>query len=183
MGLVGKAILFYERAARIQPDDEDIAFNLRLAGLKAVDRIEPVPPIIYKRWFKSVSDALTVSQWSVVLISLVWLAFVDWSFYLLSRTVTARKTAFVVAAAVSGMCLVAFLLLNNTYREANVKQFGVVLSPSSYVKSVPDENGNDQFILHEGTKLEVLDELGEWNKIRIANGSVGWLKKKDFEII
>src|SRR5262245_11751225 len=85
MGQLGRAVLFYERAARLNPDDEDIAFNLRLAGLKTVDRIEPVPPIIYKRWFQDISGSLTVSQWSVALLVLVWLAFVAWALDLFSK--------------------------------------------------------------------------------------------------
>src|SRR4029078_8919516 len=63
-GHLGQSILHYERAARISPDDEDILYNLKVANLKAVDKIEPVPPIIYKRWIKSLSESLTISQWS-----------------------------------------------------------------------------------------------------------------------
>ena len=182
-GQLGKAVLYYERAARLSPDDEDIEFNLRLASLKTIDRIETVPPIIYKRWFNSVAGALTVSQWSILLIVLVWLAFAAWAYYLFSGTRGGKKTGFILASMVSGLCIIVFLLLNDSYRESSVRQFAVVLSASSYVKSAPDDRGDDQFILHEGTRLEVLDELGEWKKIRIANGSVGWLRGKDIEVI
>ena len=183
MGQLGKAIVFYERAARLNPDDEDIAFNLKLAGLKTVDRIETVPPIIYKRWFQAISGALSVSQWSIVLLVIIWLTFVAWSWYLFSSGIGAKKTSFLLATTLSVLCIVVFLFVNETYSEAHTRQYGVVLSASSYVKSSPDERGNDQFILHEGTRMEVLDELGEWKKIRIANGSVGWLKGADIEII
>jgi len=183
MGQLGKAIVYYERASRLNPDDEDISFNLKLAGLKTVDKIETVPPIIYKRWFQAVSGTLTVSQWSIVLIILIWLGFVAWSWYLFSSTVAGKKTSFVVASALSALCVIVFLFVHETYSEAHTRQYGVVLSASSYVKSAPDERGNDQFILHEGTRLEVLDELGEWKKIRIANGSVGWLKGNSIEVI
>jgi SH3-like domain-containing protein len=57
------------------------------------------------------------------------------------------------------------------------------MEASSYVKSSPDEKGNDLFILHEGTKVEVLDELNDWKKIRIANGTVGWIKSGDIEMV
>ena len=57
------------------------------------------------------------------------------------------------------------------------------MTASSYVKSSTDEKGNDQFILHEGTKVEIMDEYNDWKKIKIANGTVGWIKAKDIEII
>ena len=182
-GNLGKSVLYYERALKLNPDDEDIGFNLRIANLKTVDKIEPVPPIIYKRWIKSVSEALTMSQWSVAVILWVWLMFVSWSFYLFANSVNGKKTGFVLASIASAFCLISFLFLNENYRIQNRQEYSVVMAASSYVKSAPDERGNDQFILHEGTKVEVLDELGSWKKIRLANGSVGWLKTADVEEI
>ena len=182
-GSLGKSILYYERASKLNPGDEDISYNLKLASLKTVDKIEPVPAIIYKRWIKSITETLTISQWSIVFIILVWLMFATWGFYLFANTVGGKKTSFTLACVASGLCIISFLFLNETDRIQNVQQYGIVLSASSYVKSSPDERGNDQFILHEGTKVEVLDELGGWKKIRIANGSVGWLKANNIETI
>ena len=55
--------------------------------------------------------------------------------------------------------------------------------PSVYVKSSPDPKGNDLFIIHEGTKVELLDEFNEWKKIRLQNGSIGWLMNSEIEKI
>ena len=183
MGSLGKSILYFERAAKLKPDDDDILYNLKIANLKAVDKIEPVPPIIYKRWIKSLSESLTMSQWSVTFIILVWLLFLAWGCYLFANQVSTRKLTFVLACSVTGLCLVSYLFLEENHRVHTRQKYGVVMTASSYVKSAPDERGNDQFILHEGTKVEVLDELGTWEKIRIANGSVGWLKVGDVEEI
>ncbi len=54
---------------------------------------------------------------------------------------------------------------------------------NSFVKSAPDNGGNDLFMLHEGIKFQVLDRVGEWNKIRLADGKVGWIEKGSFEKI
>ena len=66
---------------------------------------------------------------------------------------------------------------------ARIDKQSIIMSTSVYVKSSPDEKGNDLFILHEGTKIDVLDQIDNWRKIRIANGSVGWMKSDDMEII
>jgi SH3-like domain-containing protein len=31
------------------------------------------------------------------------------------------------------------------------------------------------FELHEGTKIQVLDGIDDWKKIKLANGKIGWV--------
>ena len=57
------------------------------------------------------------------------------------------------------------------------------MSVSAYVKSSPGENNTDLFLLHEGTRVDILDAYENWVKIRIANGSIGWLKNSEAEEI
>ena len=57
------------------------------------------------------------------------------------------------------------------------------MAGSVTVKSTPNESGTDLFVLHEGTKVEILEELGDWCKIEIADGRQGWMKGKDIESI
>ena len=42
MGHLAPAILNYERAKKLAPSDDDIDFNLRIANLRVVDRVEPL---------------------------------------------------------------------------------------------------------------------------------------------
>jgi SH3-like domain-containing protein len=58
-----------------------------------------------------------------------------------------------------------------------------VLAPSVYVKSSPDKESLDAFILHEGTKFTILDNLSNWTKIKIANGNIGWVEENVFQKI
>ncbi len=51
----------------------------------------------------------------------------------------------------------------------------IVFAPTITVKSSPDEKSTDLFVIHEGSKVQLIDRIGEWYEIRIANGSVGWL--------
>ena len=52
----------------------------------------------------------------------------------------------------------------------------IIMSPTVTVKSTPNEISVDLFVLHEGTKVDILETNEGWSKIRIANGSVGWLQ-------
>ena len=182
-GNVAQSILNYERAHKLAPNDEDIDFNLKLAELKVVDKIDPIPEVFYKRWINTLALALKMDVWSRICIALMWLTAFLFAAFVIASSAGRKKTFFVLG-------LIALLLTLTSYYFDTVQddivnhdQHAIVMAASSYVKSSPDEKGNDQFILHEGTKVEVLDEYSDWKKIKIANGTVGWIKAKDIEVI
>jgi tetratricopeptide (TPR) repeat protein len=179
MGNTAKSILNYERALKLNPDDEDVNFNLRIAQLKVADKIEPLPEIFYMRWLKSLTASLPLSTWSILFLACFWLLFISAAFYLFSFSSAAKRTAFVFILIFMLLSVSSFLIARQSHHTERSSIDAIISSASVYVKSSPDEKGNDLFILHEGTKVNVLDELGEWKKIRIANGTVGWLKAND----
>jgi SH3-like domain-containing protein len=60
---------------------------------------------------------------------------------------------------------------------------GIVFASSVSVKSEPQEESKDLFVLHEGTRVEILSGDGVWCKVRIADGSVGWLRRNTIQVI
>jgi len=103
--------------------------------------------------------------------------------YIFSSSPFSRKLLFVVAVFFLFITGLAWFFSHESYMENEVNKDAVITSASAYVKSSPDEKGNDLFILHEGTKVDLLDDFNDWKKIRIANGSIGWLKTADIEQI
>ena len=182
-GNVAKSLLNYERAHKFAPDDEDIDFNLKVAALKVVDKIDPIPMVFYKHWINSMALALRMDVWSKIFIALVWLTSFLFAAFIVASSPIRKKLFFVVAMLFLIFSLSSFYFTTVQDNLVNHDQHAIVMMASSYVKSSPDEKGNDQFILHEGTKVEVLDEFNDWRKIKIANGSIGWIKFKDIEII
>ena len=51
------------------------------------------------------------------------------------------------------------------------------------VKSSPEPNSIDKLILHEGAKVQIDETLGQWHKVRIADGNTGWLPVSDVTTI
>jgi uncharacterized protein YgiM (DUF1202 family) len=74
-------------------------------------------------------------------------------------------------------------MANRKYNSVYQEREGIVFSPSIVVRSAPGENGNNLFVLHEGTKVSVSEEIGDWNKIRLSDGSIGWLPATTIKII
>jgi len=180
---ISRAILNYERALKINPDDEDAAFNLKVAQLKVVDKIEPVPEIFYVRWIKSVSGTFTTDGWSRFIIGCTWIMFLFAVIYILSARTTIKRIAFVLASFFLIVIVCSWVLSRQSYADHVSQKSAVVMSVSAYVKSSPGDNNTDLFLLHEGTRVDILDEFENWVKIRIANGSVGWLKSSEMEVI
>ena len=177
-----KAILNYERALKFKPNDEDILFNIKVAQLKTVDKIETVPEIFYVRWIKNLSALFTTDGWAMVIMVCIWLMFIFASGYFISSSGIKRLT-FVLTIIFLILTFSSWFLAQQNYDLTKVSKSAIIMSESVYVKSSPGENNTDLFLLHEGIKATVLDEFENWVKIKIANGSVGWVKKTDMEVI
>ena len=177
------AILWYERARRLDPGNEDILFNLNVANSKIADKIEPVPEMFYRRWYFTLVDRLSADGWAWASVSCFLAAFAMAVLYLLASRMFLRKAGFWSA----GVFLVLFLFGLVFSFSANEKAYNteeaIIFTPTVTVKSSPDEKSIDLFVLHEGTKVRIMDRIGEWYEVRIANGSVGWLLSSTMERI
>jgi uncharacterized protein YgiM (DUF1202 family) len=52
----------------------------------------------------------------------------------------------------------------------------IIFTESVFVKSSPDDESKNLFLLHTGTKVNIEDEINGWYKIKIADGNDGWLE-------
>ena len=73
-------------------------------------------------------------------------------------------------------------------RAQTAKNTAIIFTPTVTIKSTPAESGNNLFVLHEGAKVEILNEMRDLNKvdwceIRISDGNRGWVRKVDLETI
>lgn len=177
------AILWYERAKRLDPSSEDIDFNLNVANTKISDKIEPLPEMFYKRWFSSIIQLLSVDSWAKLSIVFLIAGLGGFVLFLVSRVLILRKTGFWFGAVLIAFCLVFFGLSWIGNRQLTSTSYAIVFAPTITVKSSPDEKSTDLFVIHEGTKVILLDNISGWYEIKIANGSVGWLPMSALEKI
>ncbi len=177
LGELPNAILFYERAKKLDPSNEDIQYNLGLANSRIIDKHEQVPDIILKQWWNSFYNLFSVNTWAKVAIGLFIASLVFFAVYLLSHTRIIKKLFFFVFVFIFLGTAFSFALAFQKYYYSNEHKEAIVFEPTITVKSNPSKSSVDLFVIHEGTKLYITDELEDWVEIRIANGSVGWLPK------
>lgn len=177
------AILFYERALRLRPGDDDINFNLRLANLKIIDRIQTVDRFFLLKWFDDFMMLYSSSQWAIFGIIFIWLTFIFLAAFNIIWKTSWKKIilAATVIFLIFGITSYFFSFKQNQFENNHNK--AIIFMPSVYVKNSPDPSGTDLFILHDGTKVEVLDTVGEWKKIKLADGNIGWIPQQSIEII
>ena len=170
------ALLNYERAAIIDPHDTEIQHNLQLARTFITDEIEVVPEFILKKWMTSIIRIARSDTWSIISIGSFIVTLLLLLVYLFSRLITLRKLSFWAAVLLILISIVSFTFSYQRKKMDTLHHTALILAPSVTVKSSPDDSGTDIFQLHEGTKVTVVDQLGEWREIRIADGNQGWLK-------
>ena len=177
------AILFYERAKKLDPSDEDIKFNLNVANLKIVDKIEPIPKPFIAEWARSLRELFSEKTWAFLAIAFDFIAFAALVLFFASWKPTVRKIGFFGFIFALFFAVAAFYGTLSAHSEKTARDEAIVFSPSVYVKSSPNEDSPDLFILHEGTKVKIIDEVDNWKKIKIADGHLGWLPSDAIEII
>ena len=178
-----KAILWYERAKLLDPGSEDINFNLNVANTKISDKIEPLPELFYKRLFNGLVQLFSVDTWAMMSVCMFIAGLLGLVLYLASRVLILRKIGFWFASGLFILFFFTLVFAWNGYLFAKSADEAIVFAPTITVKSSPDEKSTDLFVLHEGAKVKLLDNISGWYEIRIANGSVGWLPRNSLEKI
>ena len=177
------SILYYEKALKLDPGNEDVNFNLKIANTKITDKIEPIPELFYKRWYKKLIESFSVDKWSKFGLAFLCFGLVAGLFYVVSKNLLIRKAGFWLGNFFIFMSLFSFLFAWQSYDDIMHRKEAIIFTPTVTIKSSPDEKSIDLFVLHEGAKVELIDNIGTWYEIRIANGSVGWLIASSVEKI
>ena len=178
------AILWFERAAMLNPSDKDINFNLELARSKTIDRITPRHEMFFGSLFNWLSQLFSLSQWAFVCIALFVLSLVGLGLFFFSGRYLLRKGGFYAAVVLFMLTIVANLCANHRRNSLLSHDSAIVVASSVTVKSTPSQSGNDLFVLHEGTRVEIRDaSMKDWCEVQIADGKVGWLERSAMEEI
>lgn len=183
-GNVPKAILYYERALKLDPSYSDARYNLELLNSGIQDRISPVPEFVLKAWSRDICYLMDSDAWAVCFVILLAAVLAMILLFILSPSVAGRRTGFFAGIAL--MILAAFALTFSIWQKKDYVRAddAIVMRPVTSVKSSPSsEASTDLFILHEGTKVKIIDEVGSWNNIELADGRQGWIRSGDIETI
>ena len=178
-----RALLWFERARRLDPNNEDIIHNISFVQQKLIDRIEHLPRLFIVKLWNSVSQFLTGNQWAILSIIACAVFALCLLLILLIRISWVRSLS--VFIAILALVFTIFSVIFAKKESARYIQHpeGIVMGYVVYVKSTPNEKGSDLFVIHSGLKVGITDQLNEWVEIRLPNGEKGWVLSAQIEQI
>ena len=183
-GDVPRAILWYERCLKLDPSYEDARYNLELASGLVQDKIDVVPEFFLVSWVRKLCWLLPSDAWAAAALALLALMLAALLAFLLAGGTGWRKTGFFSALAL--LVLLGFAVSFAAWQKADFGKAdaAIVMKAVVPVKSSPSgSDGKDLFILHEGTKVKILDSVGEWLNVSLSDGRQGWMPANTVEII
>jgi len=179
---LGYARLYYEKAKLYNPKDKDVNYNLYILQSKLIDDVGVVPEFFLKKWISQINVIFFSFGWSILTLLFLYSSVFLFLFFLFTKT-TQNKTFFLKILFVT----IPFFLISVSFFVYNVSDkkntYGVLTSSNTYVKVSPSDMSENHFILHEGVKFQLVDNIGEWTRIILSDGKDGWLLNKDFSII
>lgn len=173
---IGKAILYYEKAKQLMPDNESLLFNLKLANVKVKDRIQMPPDSFVMKLHKTFINIFSLPIWAVIFSSFLLTASI---LFFLQTLITKMKGKFVQNTIVILIFVAIFTIypIYSKYSIEELNQKGVLINSYGEVYAAPDGESTKLFNIHEGTLFNILDSDGNWLKIELIDGKQGWLPR------
>ena len=178
-----KSRLQFERAFLLAPDDQDIRHNLQVVTARLPDRIETVPQFFLVQWWNDIKRDQSLPalfSWSCLFLSLVCACAIV--YYWFEALLIRRLMFFTGIFFTLLFCLNVFVLLDKQ-EDLAAHRMAIVMENSLPVKSTADKTAVDLFVIHEGLKVEIIDSIDHWIKIRLSDGKYGWVHSRSVERI
>ncbi|WGF93515.1 SH3 domain-containing protein [Aequorivita marisscotiae] len=178
---IGPSVYYYEKALQLAPNDSDIKNNLAFAENARIDSIEPLPQTVFSKWYSSIAGIFTFNGWAILAVVFSILFVALFLFYYFAY-IEKRKRLLFASSMVAGIFLVASLTMAFfTYADFTNKQPAIIFASEIEVKTEPSMGSSAAFTLHEGTKVQIAAQDGNWYRITLADGKDGWIPATDLK--
>lgn len=172
---VGPSIYYYEKALKLDPLNKDVKNNLVFAKRLALDSIEALPKTVFQKFNKNYLQKLSYNQWAIVVICFSLLASLLFLLFYFAQTPLKKRIFFATSIFGFLLLLISFFITLNQYNVSKKNKEAIVFANKTSIRNAPTLNAEEVFVLHEGTKVTVLDGIDNWKKIKIADGKLGWI--------
>ena len=169
------AIWHYEKSLQLN-NNEKTKHNLELVKLKIIDRIEPLPQLFYKKWWINLTQNLSTQVWQILTLFGMGFIFI---LQLISQFTSLKNK--LITKIFSAITVIILLITQTSYHNNFTKKEAIIFSETITVNSAPTISSTNLFTLHSGSKVEIIDTIGDWINIKIANGNSGWIAQNSIK--
>lgn len=169
------AILQYERALRLSPNDEAVQSNLKLATERITQKTDTYPILFYKRWWLNTIHAFSAGMWSFWALLLIWGAFSLAVLFTINKVAQTKKRLFASSIFAFGLAILSLVFAYNKYQLEQNQQTAIVFVPDTDLQAGPSTSSKLVTSLAEGIKVKVVDQVDDWTKIILTDDRSGWV--------
>ncbi|NQW35597.1 MAG: SH3 domain-containing protein [Flavobacteriales bacterium] len=180
---VAPSIYYYEKTLSLDPNNKDASYNLAFAQRMTIDKIDVLPKTFLQRIDQNYIKIIKFDTWAIMAISASILFVLLFLSYYFSYVSTRKRLYFITAILALITTLFSFAFAYKGYDFAQNNKPAIIFEQSASVKDAPTPNSTEVFELHEGTKVFVLEQVGTWQKIKLADGKIGWISKTDLKAL
>lgn len=178
-----QALLWYERAQRLAPGDEDIHHNIVYVNQKITDKIDPIPQSIIVRWWNNLAKKCNEKQWSILSIICCGILVASIIVFLFSKRKGLRIGGFNLLWCSAIVLVFSIIFASKEKKSMEAQNEAIVMDLVVEAKNEPNVTGKTLFVIHEGLKVEITSEMNGWIEIKIPNGEKGWIMENMVEVI
>lgn len=176
---LGYAIYQYELANKLNPNQQDVLNNLKIANSKVIDEIQGKDNFFINAIKTGIIHALPSTSWAIINIIGLILSLLSILIFVFSMRVMIKRSMFILAILFGLISLFSFVFGRVALKENTQSHFAIVLKREVKVLAEPNETGSVKFNLHEGTRVKVIDEIPQYINIKLDNGNEGWIKSEE----
>lgn len=180
---VPNSIYFYEKALLLSPNDSEILNNLGYAQQMTLDAIEVLPETGLAKLYKSVTDMLTFDQWAYLGVFFMFLFVLLYIVFYYARYSSRKRWAFIGSLVSLVIAVITVVFAFVQYQDFNADRPAIIFADEIGIQAEPNSSSDEVFILHAGTKVNVLEELNDWKKIELTDGKTGWIPTKQLKLL
>ena len=179
----GPSIYYYEKALLLNPDDREILNNLGYAQNARLDAFEKMPKTAMEKFYDSTVAILSFEGWAKTAVALTILFVLMYLAYYFFQEARQKRIAFVLSMVCIFGGIFALLFSYLQFERFKSDNPAIIYEQEVRVLSEPNKRSQEVFALHEGTKVNVIETLDEWKKIKISDGQTGWVFSENLKLL
>ena len=180
---IAPSIYYFEKALKLKPNDKEIQNNIAFARNMTIDAIDVVPEVGFSKLFKNLVNTMSFDYWAYTSVITMFLFVILYLVYYFSYSTRKKRVTFIGSLSFLFVtCITLFFAFNKFTMDKNDRP-AIVFSQEALVKSEPNLRSEESFRLHEGTKVQILDTVNNWKKIKLSDGKSGWISNDDIKAL
>lgn len=178
---VAPAIYNFEKALQLNPSDSDIQTNLEFARKMAIDEIKETPKVGFGKLIQDFTSSYHFDTWAWISVLFAFLFLGFFVVYYYSPTAFKKRIFFTLMCFALVGIIISFSSGMFEKSRINSEKPAIVFAEKVEVKSEPKASSQNAFVLHEGTKVFILESIANWKKIQLSDETTGWIDSESIK--